>query len=621
MNQNLKKVLALSVILLSAIWLINLQTNSASKTLTVPTDYSTISEAISHALDGDTILVQSGVYYENLQINKSISLIGENCQTTVIIGEGGVDRGACAVVALNADNAKIIGFTIESQNYSTATYYATGIKIQADHCTVQDNIIQNNYMGLFCSVQSYTQIIGNTITSNLKDGMRFYGGSYYKISGNTIIGNAVSGLALQGYSNTVTNNTFDHNLRGLGLGSSYSVVFGNKFSSNSESAIWLAGSKNIIAANDVSQNKWGIYITPQWAAPHDNSFYHNNFLDNIYGVFVNESAPVQFWDNGAQSGGNYWSDYQTKYPAATEIDNSGIANMPYLVYDGAQDNYPLIDKFDTSNLGNALPANPTPTVTSNGLVASWSFDIIDSNGISLDSTGNNPAILGSETITRSYVPQTVEGKYGKALAFDGQQYIIVPSSPSLEISGEVTVDAWINVQSYKEIPYNNIIVEALRTTDPLPTRTFGLAINGEVPQNDSSPAVGALRGYVYTNDGSLNEIVTTKSVLPLNQWIHVVFTRSLTTGMHIYVDGQEQEIRVTTGSANPSGSIVRQTETYIGHDAECTIDELKLSNTAQLAAQPVWMQWWLWMIVIFAGVAGSGLLFYGLRRNQKAKKT
>ena len=236
-------------------------------------------------------------------------------------------------MALNADNAKIIGFTIESQNYSTANYYATGIKIQADHCTIQGNIIQNNYMGLFCSVQSYTQIIGNTITNNLKDGMRFYGGSYYNISGNTIIGNAVSGLALQGYSNTVTNNTFDHNLRGLGLGSSYSVVFGNKFASNTESAIWLAGSKNIIAANDISQNKWGIYITPQWAAPHDNTFYHNNFLANIYGVYVNESAPVQFWDNGAQSGGNYWSDYQTKYPTATEIGNSGIANTPYLVYD------------------------------------------------------------------------------------------------------------------------------------------------------------------------------------------------------------------------------------------------------------------------------------------------
>jgi parallel beta-helix repeat protein len=618
MNQNLKKFLALSVILLSAIWLINLQTSIASKTYTVPTDYSTISEAINHASDGDTIAVKNGVYHENLQINKSISIIGENNQNTILIGVGGVDRGACPVVALNAENAKIIGFTIESQNYTSTNLYATGIKIQADHCTIQGNIIQNNYMGLFCSVQSYTQIIGNTITSNLKDGMRFYGGSYYNISGNTIIKNAVSGLALQGYSNTVTNNTFDHNLRGLGLGASYSVVFGNKFAYNTESAIWLAGSKNIIAGNDILQNKWGIYITPQWAAPRDNTFYHNNFLANIYGVYVNESAPVQFWDKGAKSGGNYWSDYQTKYPTATEIGNSGIANTPYLVYTDAQDNYPLIAKFDTSDLENALPTNPTPTVTSTGIVALWSFDTIDSTGVSLDSTGNNPAILGSVTVNKSYVPQTVEGKYGKALAFDGQQYIIVPSSPSLEISGEVTVDVWINVQSYKEIPYNNIIVEALRSTDALPTRTFGVAINGEAPQNDSAAALGAIRGYVFTKDGGLNEIVTTQPVVQLNQWIHVVFTRSLTTGMHIYVNGQEQEVKVTAGIANPQGATLWQTETYIGHDAICTIDELKLSNNAQTATEPLWTQWWLWAI-IFAGVAGCGLLFFGLRRNRKTK--
>jgi len=89
--------------------------------------------------------------------------------------------------------------------------------------------------------------------------------------------------------------------------------------------------------------------------------------------------------------------------------------------------------------------------------------------------------------------------------------------------------------------------------------------------------------------------------------------------MHIYVDEQEQETKVTAGIANPQGSTLRQTETYIGHDAECTIDELTLSNTAQSPAQPAWMQWWLWAVIIFAGVAGSGLLFFGLRRIRKNK--
>ncbi len=619
MNPNGKKVIVLVAILLSAVWLINLQFSSASKTLNVPTEYSTIAQAISHASDGDTIAVQSGVYYENLQVNKSISIIGQDAKTTVLIGSGGVDRGARGVIVLNAKNTNIQGFTVESQNYTNSNFYATGFIINVDQCSIQNNIIQGNYMGIFCSVQSNLKITGNTIANNLKDGMRFYGGSYNTISNNTIVGNAVSGIALQGYSNTVTNNTVEHNYRGLGLGSSYSVVFGNTFSSNTESGIWLAASNNIVAANDIAQNKWGVYITSQLSGPHNNTFYHNNFVGNTYSVYVNESVPIEFWDNGAQSGGNYWSDYHTKYPNASEIGESGIGNTPYPVYTGAQDNYPLTTKFYTSNPGDAPPANPTPPVPSNGLVASWSFDTIDSSGITLDSTGNNPAILGSMSGNNSYIPQTVNGKYGQALAFDGLKYVMVPESPSLEITGEVTVDAWINVQSYKPISYNNIIIQALRTTDALPTRTFGLAFNGEPPQNSSAPVVGALRGYVLTSEG-LNEIVTTQAVVPLNQWIHVVFTRSLTTGMHIYVDGKEQEVKVTSGVANPSGSIVRPTETYIGHDAICTIDELKLSNTAQASAEPLWMQWWLWTAIILAGVISAGLLVYGLRRHARAPK-
>lgn len=619
MSQKAKKVLLLTAILILAFGLTSLrfQPSNASRTLTVPTDYSSISEAINHASNGDTIVVQSGVYYENLQVNKSISINSQDPKTTIIIGAGGLDRGANPVVALNAPDSKIEGFTIKSQTYNSTNLYATGIIIRADNCIIQNNIIQRNYMGIFYSVQSYLQITDNTIAGNLKDGMRFYGGSHNIIADNSILDNGVSGLALQGYSNTVTNNTFEGNTRGLGLGSSYSVVYGNHFNNNSESGIWLAASKNIIAANDFSSNKWGIFITPQWAAPHDNTLYHNNFVANVNGVFVNESAPVQYWDNGSE--GNYWSDYQTKNPYAKEVGTSGVADKPYTVYADTQDHYPLIAPFDTTKLGNPPAANPTPEVASNGLVASWSFDKIDSNGVSLDSTGNNPAILGSTTVNKSYIPKTVAGHAGNALSFDGQQYVVVPASPSLEISGEVTVDVWINVQAYKPIPYNNIIVEALRTTDALPTRTFGLAINGEAPQNDTAPALGAIRAYVLTKDG-LNEIVTTKSVITLNQWMHVVFVRSLTTGMHIYVDGTEQEVRVTAGSVNPQGVTLRQTETYIGHDAISTIDELNLSNKAvPPEQQPLWMQGWLWA-ALFAVIAASGLGFYGWRRVRSAKK-
>jgi hypothetical protein len=89
--------------------------------------------------------------------------------------------------------------------------------------------------------------------------------------------------------------------------------------------------------------------------------------------------------------------------------------------------------------------------------------------------------------------------------------------------------------------------------------------------------------------------------------------------MHLYVDGQEQEVKVTVGTQNPKGAALRQTETYVGHDAVCTIDELKLSNVAASEVQPLLMQWGLWASII-AGIVTAGLMLFALNRNKKNRK-
>jgi hypothetical protein len=240
-------------------------------------------------------------------------------------------------------------------------------------------------------------------------------------------------------------------------------------------------------------------------------------------------------------------------------------------------------------------------------VALWHFDEVSANEITPDATGMNPAILGG-----SPPPTLVDGKFGKALSFNGDNLvcalvspllslpspypIYAPISPNLNIPDEITIEAWINVKEFKtNNNYNNIAVECTRTVfnntaynDILIqsqniTRIWGLAVKTGLPENGNSIAKGALGGFVSTETGGFNEIVTTDPVIPLNQWTNVAFTRSLITGMHIYVDGEEKTVKTIYGTQNPTGPIENGTELYIGHDSIMTIDELRILSPIQLA--------------------------------------
>jgi hypothetical protein len=50
--------------------------------------------------------------------------------------------------------------------------------------------------------------------------------------------------------------------------------------------------------------------------------------------------------------------------------------------------------------------------------------------------------------------------------------------------------------------------------------------------------------------------------------------------MHLYVNGVEKEAKVVYGVQNPTGSMVMGTQLIIGHDAEVTVDELRISDVA-----------------------------------------
>ena len=71
--------------------------------------YSKIQTAVNRANPGDIVYVYNGVYQENLVIDKSISLIGEDEQETIIDGNGLGD-----VINITTSQVNVSGVTLKN---------------------------------------------------------------------------------------------------------------------------------------------------------------------------------------------------------------------------------------------------------------------------------------------------------------------------------------------------------------------------------------------------------------------------------------------------------------------------------------------------------------------------
>ena len=97
-------LLVVLVFLASSCLTVYLPVKAESKTINVPDDFSSIQEAINAADAGDTIFVKRGTYVENPVVNKSVSLVGEDRDATVI--------DVTAGLKVERDNVTVTGFTI-----------------------------------------------------------------------------------------------------------------------------------------------------------------------------------------------------------------------------------------------------------------------------------------------------------------------------------------------------------------------------------------------------------------------------------------------------------------------------------------------------------------------------
>jgi len=146
--------------------------NAEAVTITVDdsggADYKNIQDAIKASYDGYTVYVYSGSYYENVVVNRTINLIGEASNTTIIDGGGSGD-----VINVSENGVNISGFMVTGCGMS---WENAGIKLNnVQTCSIfNNNISSNDRHGIILQDSRWNNITGNTVSSNLYYGILFH---------------------------------------------------------------------------------------------------------------------------------------------------------------------------------------------------------------------------------------------------------------------------------------------------------------------------------------------------------------------------------------------------------------------------------------------------------------
>jgi nitrous oxidase accessory protein len=318
---------------------------SYAKTLTVGTDYPTISAALEKADDGDTIEVMQGEYKEHLKVDKSIHIKGID-RPVIVASQGNI-------IEISSPDVVIEGLTL-TYNSPDLSRSDTAIRILkgSSGTTVRNNKLLNVMFGIWNIDDSNIRIENNTIVgikelakhnrgncinltgtqrAHITDNTLSYcrDGIYMELchdanvvrnrikdsrysvhtmwvdrgvfSDNTAHDNLV-GLAIMYTEHSEINNNLSFGNRTHGLlfiQSLRSEIKDNTLIGNTKGIFLYNSIYNELTSNLVMNNQLGIH---NWGGSEDNKISGNSFINNEVQVkYV--ARENQEWDN------NYWSDY------------------------------------------------------------------------------------------------------------------------------------------------------------------------------------------------------------------------------------------------------------------------------------------------------------------------
>lgn len=348
--------------------------------------YSTIQSAVDAASENDMIMIHNGTYYENVVVNKTLIIVGNGPDNTIINGGGTYNA-----MRVNADGCSIHNLAFTGSGEMDWLNGHAGLWIDSKYNRVQNCTAYGNYYGfvmvddhnviVYCEAYlneihgiglqgRYSEAYGCYAHHNNKDGFWMFVAPYSRIIRSLSENNGMDGLSIDHTEDTYVEDLIAWNNGAYGISvAGGGVGFGNQLhrcliSGNGRGGIELYNAEGpaLFMNNTIRENRGcGINITRGIFG----SYFtiSGNLIDQNedYGIRINsDCTSVRTFKNDIKGNGNgtaqafdantnniwynvglgnYWSDWTTP-----DNDSDGIVDSPYGL-DGntsEADAYPLV---------------------------------------------------------------------------------------------------------------------------------------------------------------------------------------------------------------------------------------------------------------------------------------
>jgi len=258
-----------------------------------------IQDGIDHASDGDTVFVFNGGYVEQIEIYKSVNLVGESNEDTIIDGN---EKGD--VVCITVDSVNISGFTIKnSGNHWTNA----GIRLNSNNSVICENVVSNNNeTAIELSGSSNNTILNNSIALNSASGISLYDTSNdNEILGNNIAHNGGNGIFLSDSKGTyiVDNNVDSNGDGGIEVTKIFDArvntyILRNRIANNGDYGISVPPDDCVITDNQLIND--GLFVHVWFYDGYGGNQVKNNTVNGKSLVYLHKESDKNVEDDAGQ---------------------------------------------------------------------------------------------------------------------------------------------------------------------------------------------------------------------------------------------------------------------------------------------------------------------------------